>query len=343
MRIRHATPTDADALAALQTASWQDAYAALLPAAFLRDAYPALCRAAWHDTLADPPPGAVLLAEDEHRVIGLIATWLRGGAAYVDSLHLAPGHRGQGLGARLLGDALACLAAMGARGARLTIIEGNEGARRFYARHGGVPGAPYDTSLHGLPVRYQDMTWTDAAPLLRLGMRLRGPRVALRPLSQADKPAIAAINADPDVMRHFPAPMSRAESDAWVDRLMAHHAAHGFGFCAVDLPDAPCIGVVGLMQIPWEARFTPAVEIGWRIAPAQQRQGYAREAAALALRHGFEVLRLPDITAFTVPGNAASLAVMQRLGLRADGDFGHPRLPAQHPLHRHLLFRAAPR
>jgi RimJ/RimL family protein N-acetyltransferase len=342
MRIRHATPADAEALADVQTASWQDAYAPLLPAAFLRDAYPAISRAAWHTTLADPPPGVVLLAEDEHQVIGLISSWLRDGAAYVDSLHLRPGHRGGGIGARLLGDALACLAAMGARGAGLTIIEGNEGAMRFYARHGGTPGTPYDTTAHGVPVRYQDVTWADAAPLLRLGMQLRGPRVALRALTEADKPAIAAINADAEVMRHFPAPMSRAESDAWVDRLRAHHAAHGFGFCAVDLPDAPCIGVVGLMHIPWEAHFTPAVEIGWRIAPAHQRRGYALEAATLALRHAFAVLRLPEVVAFTVPGNTASIAVMQRLGLHAAGEFGHPRLPPPHPLHRHLLFRASP-
>lgn len=173
-------------------------------------------------------------------------------------------------------------------------------------------------------------------------MRLTGPRVTLRPIEQADKPAIFAMNGDPDVMRHFPAVPTRAESDAWVERMTAHHAAHGFGFCAVELPGAGCIGVVGLMNIPWSAHFTPAVEIGWRIHPAHQRRGYALEAARAALAHGFQALRLPRIVAFTVPGNGASQAVMRALGMRAAGEFGHPRLPVGHPLHRHLLFEISP-
>ncbi len=338
MRIRHATPADAATLNAIRVASWQDAYADLLPADFLRDQYPALCRANWDQVLAETPPGVVLLAEDAGRALGLISVWLRDGAAYIDSLHMMPGARGQGIGARLIGDALACLAAMGARGARLTIIEGNTGALRFYQRHGATPGAPYDTTMFGVPIRYQDITWPDAAPLLRLGMQVPAPGLALRPITDADKPSIAAMNTDPAVMRHFPAPMTRAESDAWVDRLMAHHATHGFGFCAVDLPDAPCIGVVGLMHISWSAPFTPAVEIGWRIRPGFQRRGLATQAARLALRHAFDVLRLPRIVAFTIPANAPSQAVMHRLGLHPAGRFGHPRIGPEHPMHEHLLF-----
>jgi len=172
-------------------------------------------------------------------------------------------------------------------------------------------------------------------------MHLLGPRLTLRPLRADDAAAVFAMNGDPSVMAHFAAPMTRAESDAWLDRLMAHQAAHGFSFCAVDLPGVPCMGVVGLLHIPWQARFTPAVEIGWRIHPSQQGQGYAREAAELALAYGFGTLGLAEIVAFTVPGNRASWRLMQRLGMRADGDFGHPRLVPGHPLHHHLLYRLA--
>ncbi len=170
-------------------------------------------------------------------------------------------------------------------------------------------------------------------------MHLQGRRITLRPLRVEDAAALFAMNGDPDVMAHFPAVMSREESDAWLGRLMAHHAEHGFSFGAVDLAGEGCIGVVGLLHIPWQARFTPAVEIGWRIATAHQGQGYAREAAELALAYGFGALGLAEIVAFTAPVNRPSWRLMQRLGMRADGEFGHPRIAAEHPLHRNLLYR----
>jgi ribosomal-protein-alanine N-acetyltransferase len=171
-------------------------------------------------------------------------------------------------------------------------------------------------------------------------MTLEGPRLRLRPWREEDLTPLAAINADPVAMRHFAAPMSRAESDAWAARLQAHIEAHGWGFWAVERRAAPgCIGAVGLMHIPWEAEFTPAVEIGWRIAPGLQRQGLAEEAARLALAAGFGPAGLPEIVAFTVPANEASWRLMEKLGMAPAGRFEHPRLPQGHPLRQHLLYR----
>ncbi len=174
--------------------------------------------------------------------------------------------------------------------------------------------------------------------------RLHGPRLILRPWRAADLEPLFAINGDPESMRHFAAPMTRAESDAWAERMQTHIEAHGWGFWVVEeRGGAPFVGVVGLMTIPWEAHFTPAVEIGWRIAPAFRRRGYAEEAARMALDFGFGTLRLPEIFAFTVPGNLASWRLMERLGMRREGDFDHPRLPEGHPLRRHLLYRLGAR
>ncbi len=142
-------------------------------------------------------------------------------------------------------------------------------------------------------------------------------------------------------MAHSPAVMDWPASDAWLARLMAHQARHGFSFAAVDLPGQPCIGVVGLLHISWDARFTPAVEIGWRIHPDHQGQGLARKSAELALRHGFGSLGLAQIVAFTVPANRASWRLMERLGMRRDGEFGYPGLAPDHPLQRHVLYRLA--
>ena len=89
----------------------------------------------------------------------------------------------------------------------------------------------------------------------------------------------------------------------------------------------------------WQAHFTPAVEIGWRISGRFRRQGYAEEAARAALGFGFATLGLDKIVAFTVPGNAASWKLMEKLGMAAAGEFDHPRLPEGHHYRRHLLYR----
>lgn len=172
---------------------------------------------------------------------------------------------------------------------------------------------------------------------------LQTARLLLRPWRPEDLDPVFAINGDAGSMRHFASTMTRAESDAWAERMQTHMEAHGWGFWVVEeRGGAPFVGVVGLMTIPWQSRFTPAVEIGWRIAPAFRRRGMAAEAARAALDFGFGTLGLAEVVAFTVAGNAASWRLMERLGMRADGEFDHPRLPVGHSLRRHLLYRVTP-
>ncbi|WP_160119714.1 GNAT family N-acetyltransferase [Rhodovarius lipocyclicus] len=170
-------------------------------------------------------------------------------------------------------------------------------------------------------------------------------RLRLRPWREEDRPALAAMNADPQVMRHFPATLTRAESDAFLDGMTLRIARDGYGFWAVERREAPgVIGLCGLVRIlwpaiPWADPADPPVEIGWRFMAAHQRQGYAGEAARAALAHGFGPLGLKEIVAFTVPANERSWGLMERLGMRADGRFQHPRLAEGHPLREHLLYR----
>ncbi len=172
---------------------------------------------------------------------------------------------------------------------------------------------------------------------------IRTPRLLLRSWRDADLPAFAALNADPEVRRWFPGTLTRAESDAQAARLQAHIAAHGFGFWAVEVPGvAPFVGFVGLVHVPFPAPFTPAVETGWRLAREHWGRGYATEAARAALAHGFGPLALPEVVAFAVPGNRASRRVMERIGMGHDpaDDFDHPGMPEGTPLRRHVLYRA---
>lgn len=165
-------------------------------------------------------------------------------------------------------------------------------------------------------------------------------RLWLRPWRAEDLAPLHAINGDAGTMRHFPSVMTRAESDDWAARLQAHIDRHGWGFWAVEEKGgAPLIGAVGLMNIPWQAHFTPAVEVGWRIGPGHRRRGFAGEAARAALEFGFRELGLDRILAFTVPANEPSWRLMEQLSMRRDGVFAHPRLPPGHRLSEHVLYR----
>lgn len=168
------------------------------------------------------------------------------------------------------------------------------------------------------------------------------PRLLLRQWREQDRDPFAALNADPEVMRHFPATLNRAESDALVERIEAGFRANAFGLWAVEeRATGEFLGFVGLIRQTFAAHFTPAVEIGWRLARAAWGRGHATEAARTALREGFCTHALPEIVSMTTTTNLASQRVMQRIGMTRDpsDDFDHPSLPADSPLRRHVLFR----
>lgn len=173
---------------------------------------------------------------------------------------------------------------------------------------------------------------------------LRTERLILRGWTPADRIAFAALNADPRVMEFLGEPLTLEQSDAMVDRIESKFAENGFGFWAVEVPGvAPFIGMVGLSVPSFDAAFMPAVEIGWRIGAEYWGRGYASEAAREALEFGFCSAGLHEIVAFTTQGNVRSRRVMERIGMARDprDDFGHPCVPAESPLHPHVLYRVA--
>jgi RimJ/RimL family protein N-acetyltransferase len=171
---------------------------------------------------------------------------------------------------------------------------------------------------------------------------IRTERLLLRRWREADRDLFAALNADPIVMEHMQGIQSRERSDAFIDRIEAQWDAHGWGLWAVEVAGvAPFIGYVGL----WPADYVtgePMVEVGWREATAYWGHGYITEAAREALRFGFEDVGLDEIVSFTVPQNARSWRVMERIGLVRDEsrDFDHPRVDAVAYPHivRHVFY-----
>jgi RimJ/RimL family protein N-acetyltransferase len=171
---------------------------------------------------------------------------------------------------------------------------------------------------------------------------LRTKRLLLRGWQEADLEPFAAMNADPRVTEFLSTQLTREESRALVDRFVKNWADEGFGLWALErLEDGVLLGFTGLARPRFEAHFTPTVEVGWRLAADAWGHGYATEAAEVALRYGFEVIGLEEIVSFTVPDNARSRAVMERIGMSRDpaDDFDHPRLPEGHRLRRHVLYR----
>jgi RimJ/RimL family protein N-acetyltransferase len=170
---------------------------------------------------------------------------------------------------------------------------------------------------------------------------LRTERLRLRQWTEADRDPFATLNADPEVMRYFRAPLTRAQSDAMIAREQARIAARGWGLWAVEVIDgAPFIGFVGLAEPGFSAHFTPAVEVGWRLAQAFWGHGYATEAATAALAVAFGQLGLQEVVSFTAAVNTRSTRVMSRLGMTHDAsdDFEHPAVP-DGPLRAHVLYR----
>ncbi|HYE44512.1 MAG TPA: GNAT family N-acetyltransferase [Caulobacter sp.] len=168
-------------------------------------------------------------------------------------------------------------------------------------------------------------------------------RLILRSWRVEDLAPWAALNADPEVMRFFPSVLTPEDSEAMLARNQDHIDRHGFGLWAVERrEDGAFLGFTGLMMLKPDNPLAPGVEAGWRLARHAWGQGYASEAAAAAIRDGFERVGLDRIVAFTATTNLPSQAVMRRLGMtrREDLDFDHPSLPKGHPLERHVVWES---
>lgn len=172
---------------------------------------------------------------------------------------------------------------------------------------------------------------------------LETERLILRAFRDADREPWAVLNADPEVMRHFPATLTRPEADAVIDRVNAKIAASGVGFWALERKaDGRFLGFAGLNRIAHD--YLPIFgewEVGWRLARHAWGQGYATEAGAASLAHGFQKMGLPRILAYTAATNKPSEAVMRRLGMvrAANRDFEHPLVPRGHPVRPHIVYQ----
>lgn len=165
-------------------------------------------------------------------------------------------------------------------------------------------------------------------------------RLTLRQWRDGDLDALAAINADPEVMRFIldGSVRDRRQSAEDLEKMVRHWREHGFGLFAVDLrATGQLIGWAGLAEPDFLPEVMPAVEIGWRLGRRFWGQGYATEAAAAALRFGFDEVGLDRIISIRHVDNARSARVMAKLGLSWQFDTvvpGHEQPVAVHAITR---------
>ena len=174
---------------------------------------------------------------------------------------------------------------------------------------------------------------------------LRGDGLLLRRWTRGDDGPFAQLNADPEVMRHFPATKDRKESLAEARTLDRRFETDGFGPWAVEIAQEGFVGFVGAARLTRPMPFAggervgATVEIGWRLARAVWGRGIATKAARLALADLFGRCGILSVVAFTAVVNDSSQRVMQRLGMVRAEDFPHPALPAGDRLQPHALYR----
>ena len=153
------------------------------------------------------------------------------------------------------------------------------------------------------------------------------PRLGFRSWKESDLDKLARLNADPEVMRYFPAPLSREKSRHLLVQLQEHLACRGYTYYATELlSTGEFIGFIGLKHQEYMADFTPATDIGWRLQKEFWGRGYASEGAKRCLDHAFDGLGLHRVVSVCPALNTASERVMRKIGMQRQGAFEHPGL-----------------
>ena len=170
---------------------------------------------------------------------------------------------------------------------------------------------------------------------------LETDRLILRDLQESDLPALIVLNQDSEVMQYFPKPYSQAESLRLYQGIQDEVKAYGYSLLAVEEKSSQeFIGLVGLHHSDLRIfAGKEAVEIGWRLRKEFWNRGYATEAAQACLDFAFQQAGLSEVYSFTSLLNLPSQKVMQKLGMEFVKEFDNEKVPADSPLHRHVLYR----
>jgi len=135
------------------------------------------------------------------------------------------------------------------------------------------------------------------------------------------------LNADEEVMRHFPSTLSREQTKDFIIRLQKHHKDHGYCYFAVELlATSEFIGFIGLAYQKYTSEFSPNTDIGWRLKRSAWGNGYATEGAKRVLEYAFDELELDFVFSTCTEQNTTSENVMKKIGMKYQKIMLHPNL-----------------
>jgi len=151
-------------------------------------------------------------------------------------------------------------------------------------------------------------------------------RLWLRPVARADIDALVELDSDPEVMRYINGGQPHTREiyeQGLLDRMLVH-LGQPFGYFSAFAggPQGPFVGWFHLRPSVFDEAL---LEIGYRLRRDSWGQGLATEGSRALLDYGFGALGCPAIDGCAMPDNAASIAVMRKLGMRYVGMFRHPR------------------
>lgn len=162
----------------------------------------------------------------------------------------------------------------------------------------------------------------------------RTDRLLARRISIADLPAMAAMNADPLVMKSLGGVLGADGSRAWVEEKVTHWREHEFGVYVLTSADGVVVGRAGLQYA--DVDDERCIELLYALRIEAWGNGYATEASRALLDTAFNVLGLPEVVAVTLPVNDRSRRVIERLGFAYQGMARH-----EDEQHRFYRFDAA--
>ena len=144
---------------------------------------------------------------------------------------------------------------------------------------------------------------------------LETSRLFLRELSHvADGEFIARLLSHPEVMCYWPAPFTREEADAWIEKQLGRYERDGCGYWLVSLKEtAEPVGQAGIMMIELDDVIEPG--LGYIIDYNSWGNGFATEAAAACVGYAFNTLGCDRVVAPIRPANVASAHVAEKIGM----------------------------
>jgi len=167
----------------------------------------------------------------------------------------------------------------------------------------------------------------------------KSERLGFRNWRNEDLEEFAKLNSDIAVMEHFPKTLSKKEVEELIGKLKNHFSENGFTYYATEILETnEFIGMIGIAFQKYKTKFTPAIDIGWRLKRSAWGKGYATEGAKKCLEYAFNELEIKKIIAICTIKNNKSENVMKKLGMIKKGEFNHPELVNHPEYEKHFCY-----